>query len=267
MEKINFLRAKYAAILYLLFFFTSGAWAQSHVITGKVTDETGTSLSGVTVQLKGGTSGTSTDASGNFTLNAPNGNGTLVVSFVGYNTQEVPINNQGTVNVTLKLNGGQSLGEVVVVGYGSQVKKEVTGAVQTVSAKDFKDIPVPQITQKLQGRLAGVQINQTTGKPGQGMSVRIRGQLSVSAGSDPLYVIDGFPITGNIGSLNPDEIQDISILKDAASTSLYGSRAANGVVLITTKKGRKGQTNVSFNTFVGLQKVPQRGRIQMMDAV
>ena len=178
----------------------------------------------------------------------PGANRTLVVSSVGYALQEVPVNNRKTINITVSPDT-KALGEVVVVGYGSQLKKEVTGAVQTINAKELKDLPVSQVTQKLQGRLAGVQINQTTGKPGQGMSVRVRGQLSVSAGSDPLYVIDGFPITGNIGALNPDEIEDISVLKDAASTSLYGSRAANGVVLITTKKGKKGQTNVSLNTY------------------
>jgi len=119
---------------------------------------------------------------------------------------------------------------------------------------------------KLQGRLAGVQINQTTGKPGQGMSVRIRGQLSVSGGSDPLYVVDGFPITGDINQINPDEIQDISVLKDAASTSLYGSRAANGVVLITTKKGKAGRTDVNLNVYTGFQNVPVKGRLEMMNA-
>lgn len=199
-------------------------------------------------------------------MNVPNTNGTLVVSFIGYNTQEIAINNRTDVNVPLTLDE-QGLGEVVVIGYGSQLKRAVTGAVQTINTKELRDIPVPQITQKLQGRLAGVQINQATGKPGQGMSVRIRGQLSVTAGSDPLYVVDGFPITGSIGALNPDEIETISVLKDAASTSLYGSRAANGVVLITTKSGKRGQTNVSFNAYAGLQQVPERGRIEMMDAV
>lgn len=251
--------------LYLLF-ITLPASAQVNQVKGKVTDENGKGVPGVSIQVRGSQGGTSTDAAGNFSLNVPNGNETLVASFIGYSTKEISVNNRTTVNITITPDT-KALGEVVVVGYGSQLKKEVTGAVQTVNAKELKDLPVSQVTQKLQGRLAGVQINQTTGKPGQGMSVRIRGQLSVSAGSDPLYVIDGFPITGNISSLNPDEIQDISILKDAASTSLYGSRAANGVVLITTKKGRKGQTNVSLNTFAGLQQVPQRGRIQMMDAV
>lgn len=267
MKKITFIKIKYLCILNLLLIFSPQAWTQAIQVKGKVTDENGAGLQGVSVLAKGTSKGTGTDANGNFSLSVPNLNGTLVVSSVGYGSQEIAVNNRSAVNIRLTSGGGQALGEVVVVGYGSQLRKEVTGAVQTINAKELKDIPVSQVTQKLQGRLAGVQINQTTGKPGQGMSVRIRGQVSVSAGSDPLYVIDGFPITGSIGALNPDEIQDISILKDAASTSLYGSRAANGVVLITTKKAKKGQTNVSFNTFAGLQQVPQRGRIKMMDAV
>ncbi|GAB3263261.1 TonB-dependent receptor [Larkinella harenae] len=261
---------------------TSPAWANSETtelarkatlstapvaidITGTVTDESGLGLPGVNVVVKGSTQGTTTDADGKFKISVPDNRATLVFSSVGYSRQEIPVGNQTTVTVKL-VPDDQTLSEVVVVGYGSQLKKEVTGAVQTVSAKELKDIPVSQVTQKLQGRLAGVQINQATGKPGQGMSVRIRGQLSVSAGSEPLYVVDGFPITGNIGAINPDEIEDISVLKDASSTSLYGSRAANGVVLITTKRGQAGKTSVSFNTFVGIQQVPEKGRIKMLNA-
>ena len=244
----------------------SKAASSAAAITGKVTDEGGLPLPGVSVVLKGSNTGTTTDAAGTYSLNTPGDNGTLVFSYVGFLSVEEAINGRSVINIKM-LTDTKSLSEVVVVGYGSQVKKEITGAVQTVSAAEIKDIPVSQIGQKLQGRLAGVQINQTTGKPGQGMNIRIRGQLSVSGGSSPLYVIDGFPITGDIGSLNPDEVEDITILKDAASTSLYGSRAANGVVLITTKKGKSGQTNVSFNTYAGVQNVPQKGRIQMMDAV
>ena len=264
----NTLRKKmrYLLMLHLLFITTAGAWAQSTTITGRVTSETGDGLPGVTVVVKGTTIGASTDMEGNYSLAVPDGNGTLVISFIGYSPQEVPINNRSTINISLAPDT-QALEEVVIVGYGSQLEREITGSVQTVDAAELRDIPVSQVTQKLQGRLAGVQINQATGKPGQGMSVRIRGQLSVTGGSDPLYVVDGFPITGNIGAINPDEIEDITILKDAASTSLYGSRAANGVVLITTKSGRPGETNVSFNTFAGIQQVPERGRIQMMDAV
>ncbi len=239
--------------------------AVDKTIKGKVTDDAGEKLPGVSVVLKGTTTGTVTDVDGGYTLNTPDQGGTLIFSSVGYISQEIVIGTQVSVDAKLAVDS-KSLSEVVVVGYGSQLKKEITGSVQTVKSEELKDIPVSQVTQKLQGRLAGVQINQTTGKPGQGMSVRIRGQVSVSAGSDPLYVIDGFPITGNIGAMNPDEIEDISILKDAASTSLYGSRAANGVVLITTKKPKNGQTNVSLNAYYGIQKVPQRGLIKMMDA-
>ncbi|HEV7380978.1 MAG TPA: TonB-dependent receptor plug domain-containing protein, partial [Dyadobacter sp.] len=236
--------------------------AVNKTITGKVTDENGEGLPGTSVLVKGTTTGTVSDTEGNFSLSVPDAGGTLVVSSVGYLTKEIVIGNNTTINIELDADS-KALTEVVVVGYGSQLKKEITGSVQTVKSEELKDIPVSQVTQKLQGRLAGVQINQTTGKPGQGMSVRIRGQVSVSAGSDPLYVIDGFPITGNIGAMNPDEIEDISILKDAASTSLYGSRAANGVVLITTKKPKSGQTNVSLNAFYGTQNVPEKGRVKM----
>jgi TonB-dependent starch-binding outer membrane protein SusC len=266
MKEVILKKLKYFLILHLLLFSTAAASAQANIVKGNVSDDQGAALPGVSILLKGTNSGTNTNVDGNFSMNVPNTNGTLVVSFVGFSSREVPLNNRTSINVTLTPDAS-ALGEVVIVGYGSQLKKSVTGAVQTINTKELKDIPVSQITQKLQGRLAGVQINQTTGKPGVGMSVRIRGQLSVSAGSDPLYVVDGFPITGSIGAINPDEIDNISILKDAASTSLYGSRAANGVVLITTKRGKKGQTSVSFNTFAGVQQVPEKGRIQMMDAV
>ncbi|WP_373511644.1 SusC/RagA family TonB-linked outer membrane protein [Persicitalea sp.] len=235
-------------------------------ISGKVTDDGGLPLPGVSVVLKGSNTGTTTDAAGTYSLNTPGDNGTLVFSYVGFLSVEEAINGRTTIDVKMSVDT-KSLSEVIVVGYGSQVKKEITGAVQTVSAAEIKDIPVSQISQKLQGRLAGVQINQTTGKPGQGMNIRIRGQLSVSGGSDPLYVIDGFPISGDISNINPDEVEDITILKDAASTSMYGSRAANGVVLITTKRGKTGQTNVSLNAFVGTQNVVERGRLDMMNAV
>ncbi|MEI7584863.1 TonB-dependent receptor [Runella sp.] len=248
----------------LILLFTSASFAQQ-LVKGKVSTTDGDALVGLNVTIKGTTKGTTTDSEGNYKIEA-NSSSTLVFSYIGFITKEVAVGNQQTVNVTMDVSD-KNLSEVVVVGYGSQIKKEVTGAVQTISSKDIKDIPVSQVTQKLQGQLAGVQINQTTGKPGQGMSVRIRGQLSVSAGSDPLYVVDGFPITGSIGAINPDEIEEISVLKDAASTSLYGSRAANGVVLITTKKGKSGQTNVSFTSYVGTQVVPERGRIKMLNAV
>jgi TonB-linked SusC/RagA family outer membrane protein len=244
----------------MMFLCSSLAYSQ---IKGKVTDSTGDPLVGVSVAIKGTTKGTQTDVGGNYSIDAAN-NTVLVFSFVGYETKEALVSDQKNINISLGLDD-KLLSEVVVVGYGSQLKKSVTGSVQSIGAREIKDIPVSQIGQKLQGQLAGVQINQTTGRPGEGMNIRIRGQLSVAAGSDPLYVIDGFPITGNIGDLNPDEIEDISILKDASSTSLYGSRAANGVVLITTKKGKAG-SSVSFNVFTGIQEVPVKGRVKMLNA-
>ncbi|WP_149277035.1 SusC/RagA family TonB-linked outer membrane protein [Pareuzebyella sediminis] len=264
--KKNLTRLKTACFVFMLF-LACYVHAQTTTVSGTVTSaDDGLGLPGVNVVVKGTTNGTVTDFDGNYSLNVSDTNGTLMFSYIGFKAQDIPINGQTTINAVMT-EDATALEEVVLVGYGTQIKRQVTGSVQTIEAQELADIPVSQITQKIQGRLAGVQINQTTGKPGQGMSVRIRGQLSVSGGSDPLYVIDGFPISGGINAINPDEIEDITVLKDAASTSLYGSRAANGVVLITTKNGTVGQTNVSLNTSTGMQYVPQRGRIEMMDAV
>ncbi len=251
----------------MLFILVTGftGFAQSVNVTGTVKDETGEAVPGATVVVKGTQTGTVTDLDGNFTIEAAPGV-ILVVSFIGYSPQEITVQSGLTVYTISMVASMSALSEVVVVGYGSQIKKEVTGAIKSISGDELRDMPVSTIAQKLQGRFAGVQINQTTGQPGRGMQVRIRGQLSVTGGSEPLYVVDGFPITGDINSINPDEIDDITVLKDAASTSLYGSRAANGVVLITTKKGKTGQTNVNLNVFTGFQKVPQRGRLEMMNA-
>ena len=242
------------------------SYAQS-TVSGVVRSEgDNETIPGVSVLVKGTTRGTVTDLDGKFQVEAAAGE-VLSISYIGYSTKEITVQG-GQTQYDVNLASSMSdLSEVVVVGYGSQLKKEITGSVQTISGEDLADMPVSQMAQKLQGQLAGVQINQTTGRPGQGMNVRIRGQLSVSAGSSPLYVVDGFPITGDIGTLNPDEIQDITILKDAASTSLYGSRAANGVVLITTKRGKAGQSSVSLNVYTGLQNVPHYNRLEMMDAV
>jgi TonB-dependent starch-binding outer membrane protein SusC len=250
--------------LALFLILSTTLMAQQQAASGKVKGSDGGPVIGASISVVGTSRGASTDGEGNFKINVSK-NETLRISSVGYNTTNVVFTGQKSIEVTLTVDN-KTLNEIVVVGYGSQNKKEITGAVQTIAYKDLKDLPVTQIAQKLQGQLAGVQINQTTGKPGTGMNVRIRGQLSVSAGSDPLYVVDGFPITGSIGAMNPDEIEDISILKDASSTSLYGSRAANGVVLITTKKGKGAGMNVSFNAFTGVQNVPMKGRLDMMDA-
>lgn len=258
--------SKRLLLLSLFVFMLSNiVWSQ-HVVTGKVSSDGGEPLIGATVILQGTSIGVVTDFDGNYNLSIEESqkNGTLVVSYTGYTPQNVDIN--GRTSIDVKLTAGSLLEEIVVVGYGSQRSREVTGAVQKLDAEDFADAPVGQLSQKLQGRLAGVQINQTTGKPGEGMSVRIRGQASILAGSDPLYVVDGFPIVGDISAINPDEIESISVLKDAASTSLYGSRAANGVVIITTKQAKSDRTQIGVNAYYGVQSVPQKGRPQMMNA-
>ncbi len=248
-----------------LIVITPNILIQQERVTGVVTDaSTGEPLPGVTVQIKGTMTGAISQANGSYSVNVPDKSATLVFSFVGYTTQELAVGGRSVIDVVL-VPEITALEEVVVVGYGTQTKRAVTGAIQTVSSDELMDIPVTSATQTLQGKLAGVQINQTTGRPGEGIAVRIRGAGSISAGSQPLYVVDGFPITGDLTNFNTDEIESITVLKDAASTSLYGSRAANGVVLVTTKKGTQGQTDIGFNAYYGVQVLPEQGRPDMMN--
>ena len=257
---------QYLCMLLISFWVMPDVQAQSRIIKGNVTGANDNqALPGVSVVIKGTQKGTITNAEGIYQLEVSDANTVLVFSYVGYQPQEIAAGNKTEVSVSLAFEN-KSLDEVVVVGYGTQSQRNVTGAVQTVKVAELADVPVPQLSQKLQGRLAGVQILQTTGRPGGGMSVRIRGQASVSAGNQPLYVVDGFPITGDISTLNPDEIESISVLKDAASTSLYGSRASNGVVMITTKRAKNGETRIALNAYYGIQQLPSRGVPDMMDA-
>jgi TonB-linked SusC/RagA family outer membrane protein len=249
-----------------LIVITPKSMLQQLRITGKVTDAaTGEPLPGVYVRIEDTNTGSITDAEGNYTIDVPKDVANLQFSFVGYNTETVPIVGRSQINMSL-IAVLTKLDEVIVVGYGTQSKRNVTGSIQSVNSDELADMPVTTTAQKLQGKLSGVQINQTTGRPGEGMKIRIRGQASLTAGSDPLYVVDGFPITGDISFLNPNEIESISILKDASSAALYGSRAANGVVLVTTKHGKTGKTSISFSGNYGWQKVPQKGRPEMMNA-
>lgn len=240
--------------------------SQSKTISGTVTDgSTGEPLIGANVILKGTTNGTVTDVMGNYSIDVPAEDTVLVFSYVGYIQEEAIVGEQQVINITL-IPDVKSLQEIVVVGYGTQISRLVTGSVQQVGADEIGNQPVGQLTQSLQGKFSGVQINQVSGKPGGGMTVRIRGQASITAGNQPLYVIDGMPIVGDISDINPNEIESISVLKDAAATSLYGSRAANGVILIETIKGKAGQTKINFNAYYGVQQVPQKGRPDMMNA-
>ena len=188
---------------------------------------------------------------GNFSIDV-NPNQILTISFIGYETKTIPVSNQKTLNVVLQETVNQ-LDELVVVSYGTQKKRDLTGSVSKIDAGELESFPVGQFAQKLQGQVAGVQINQSTGQPGKGMGFRIRGAASINGGSSPLFVVDGIPINMDLSSINPDEIETFSILKDAAATSLYGSRAANGVVLITTKRGKQGKTQVDVNASFGIQ--------------
>ncbi|PIQ21467.1 MAG: SusC/RagA family TonB-linked outer membrane protein, partial [Cytophagales bacterium CG18_big_fil_WC_8_21_14_2_50_42_9] len=222
-------------------------------VTGRVTDETGEGLPGVTVLLKGTQVGTATDFNGNYSLNVPDGGGTLVVSFIGYQTKEVAINNQTSLNVTLAPDA-KALAEVVVVGYGTQEKKDITGSVAVVDAEAFENRPNNMVSNLIQGQAAGVQVQSTSGKPSAGLSIRIRGTNSINSSSEPLYVVDGVPTT-DTRSLNPADIESISVLKDASSAAIYGAQGANGVVLITTKRGKEGKPRFDFSTYRGFSTV------------
>ncbi len=255
--------------LWVLTVFSATALAQTGTggrVSGRViASDNNAGLPGVNVSVKGTSTGTVTDAEGAYSLTVPDEQATLVYSFIGYLTQEVAVSRRTSIDISLAPDT-KSLNEVVVVAYGTQKRADVTGAVATISAAEIKDIPVTQFTQKLQGKTPGVQILQTTGTPGAGLSIRIRGAASISGSSQPLYVVDGFPIVGDISNINPDEIEAFSILKDASATALYGSRASNGVVLITTRRAANGRSSISFNAYYGVQQVPKRGRPDMMNA-
>ncbi len=249
------LRSKYVLTCFALIFFSLQLSAQNAAVRGRVSDEKGEGLPGVTVLVRGTTNGAVTDANGGFSINAPS-NGTLVISYVGYNTQEVAINGRSNINISLKTDA-KALEELVVVGYGVQKKESVTGAIASVSAKQIAEMPVPNVAQALQGRAAGVQVTNTGG-PGTNPVVRIRGIGSVSFNSEPLYVVDGVP-TGGLNGINTQDIASVEVLKDAAATAIYGSRAANGVVIITTKSGgRDGKMRVTLDSNYGTQHVTRK---------
>jgi len=232
--------------------------AQTRKITGKVLSSANTLLEGVTVQLKGSKLSTATNANGSFSLAVPEqGSSILVFSYVGFEPKEVNITSSTTVEVVLneKVKG---LNDVIVVGYGTARKRDLTGSVVSVNAKDLDKTPVIRADQMLQGRVSGLQFIQTDGQPGSVTSIRIRGTNSINSGNEPLYVIDGFAGVGDLNSINPGDIQSIEVLKDASATAIYGSRGANGVILVTTKKGVAGQHNITFDAYNGIQKMSKK---------
>lgn len=222
-------------------------------VSGQVMDESNNAIPGVNIVIKGTTRGTTTDADGKYTITAPDGNAVLVFSFIGYVTQEIQVGTQSSINVKMATDV-TALTEVVVVGYGVQNKSSVTGAVSSVSSKEIAALPVPSVSAALQGRVAGVFVTNNGG-PGSNAIVRIRGIGSITQNSDPLYVVDGFPAPNfNLNSVDTKDIESVEILKDAAATAVYGSRAANGVVLITTKGGSKDQSvHVDIDAYAGTQ--------------
>lgn len=234
---------------------------QQQVIKGKVTSPTDNEpLPGVSILIKGTSTGTTTDMNGDYSLSASQGD-ILQFSFIGYETQNIEVTNQSIINVSLVEDLAQ-LEEVVVVGYGTVKKSDLTGAVSSIKAEEINAIPVTSFDQAIQGRASGVQVTQSNNAPGGGVSIRIRGGNSLTTGVEPLYVVDGFPIASASGTLSnplaaipPSDIQSIEILKDASATALYGSRGANGVILITTKRGAVGAPTVTFSTSVGVQSV------------
>ncbi|WP_216848984.1 TonB-dependent receptor [Pedobacter sp. L105] len=221
-------------------------------------------LAGVSVSVEGKTQATQTDANGKYQLSAPAG-ATLVFKMIGYMQQTKVIGNSMLINIQL-LSSSQDLKEVVVVSYGTQAKKEITGSISQLNIAEVKDMPVSNVGQKLQGKFAGVQIAQNSGQPGVDLSFRIRGAASINAGNSPLIVIDGFPTESGLQTVSPDEIESITVLKDASASSLYGSRAANGVILVTTKQAKIGTQSIEFSSYTGIQTVSKRGRPDLMNA-
>ncbi|MBO9634415.1 MAG: SusC/RagA family TonB-linked outer membrane protein, partial [Chitinophagaceae bacterium] len=233
-------------------------------VSGKVSISSGGELAGTTVQVKGDKKGVSTDAEGHFKISAPK-NAILVFSRIGSKSVEIKLNGQSTVNVTLEP-ADNSLDQVVVVSYGKQKARNITGSIGKINGAELTDIPAAEFAQRLNGKTTGLQINQVTGRPGQAMTFRIRGAATMSGSNSPLFVVDGQVIAGDINTINPDDIESISVLKDAAAAALYGSRSSNGVILITTRQAKAGRTSMSFSTYYGWQSVPRRGRPDLMNA-
>lgn len=237
---------------------------QDFTVSGTVTDSKGVPLAGASVLEKGTTNGTQTDFDGNFTLGLSNGNASLVASYIGFATKELALNGRNTISITLE-ESTEGLDEVVVIGYGSVKKSDLTGSVSSVQADKLNMDSQASIEQVIQGRIAGVQVTQTSAEPGGGFSIRVRGTNSITAGNEPLYVIDGLAGANPENSLNPSDIKSIQVLKDASATAIYGARGSNGVVLITTKQGQKDTPlEISYNVSTGFQSASKK--LDLMNA-
>ena len=241
-------------LMILLFFVSTSVFAQRVTITGTVTDENGNPLSGSTVQVKGTITGATTDTEGKYSLDVSNRNVTLVFSFIGYGTQEIPAQNQAVVNVSLKPDI-LGLDEVIVIGYGTQRKSDITGTVASLPKERLEMAPNINITQAIQGAIPGVMIQTSSSGASPMESILIRGRNSITASNSPLIVVDGIPYSGNISDLNPNDVKSIEILKDASSAAIYGSRGSNGVILISTKGGATGKPVINYDGKYSVQTV------------
>ncbi len=227
-------------------------------VTGKVTSaEDNEGLPGVNVIVKGTAQGTVTDVEGSYKLDVPDESTVLVFSSVGYTSQEIEVGGRSIIDLML-VPDVTALEEIVVIGYGTQKKSDLTGAVSSVKGKDIEDIAVQSIDQTLRGRVAGAKVTQSSGQPGSGTLIQIRGINSIQGGNDPLIIVDGFPLTGGLDFIDPKDIASVEVLKDASSTAIYGARASNGVIIITTKKGEAGRMKIDFDSYYGMQNVVRR---------
>ena len=247
--------SRLATMLFVMFCLSTAAFAQK-TVTGTVLDELGEPLPGVNVVVKGTTNGATTDLDGNFSIANVADKSVLVVSFIGYTTQEISVGSRSNFQIKLA-EDAEMLEEVVAIGYGTAKKGSLTGSVAKVNSEKLGDRPITDVATALQGQMAGVEIRSTSGQPGQDTQIRVRGAASIHANSDPLYVVDGVA-TDNINSINPNDIESIEVLKDASSSAIYGSRGANGVVLITTKHGKSGKARVEFHGTWGWQQMERK---------
>nr|WP_299073725.1 TonB-dependent receptor [uncultured Allomuricauda sp.] len=237
--------------------------AEQQNVSGTITDGQGQPLPGANIVEKGTTNGVQSDFDGNFSITLENDDAVLIVSYIGFTTREVVVvDGQTSLNIALQ-ESASGLEEVVVIGYGSVRKSDLTGSVSSVTNEEIIQVPVTSVSSTLQGRAAGVNVNQASGQPGQGVIIRVRGNNSISGGNNPLYVVDGFPLDDFGSDINPEDIKSIEILKDASSTAIYGARGANGVILITTKRGSDGKAKVSYHGFHGFQNL--RKKIDLLD--
>lgn len=244
-----------ASFLFMALIIGHQTYAQGGItVTGIITDAVdGSPLPGVNVVEKGTTNGTSTDFDGNYTLKVSNANAILTISFIGYETREINVAGQATLNISLTASA-EALDEVIVIGYGTAKKSDLTGSVVAISGSDLKEQPISNVAETLTGRLAGVQVVSSEGSPDAEINIRVRGGGSITQDSSPLIIVDGFPVN-NFSDISSSDIESISILKDASSTAIYGSRGANGVVIVTTKSGKDGKITANFNMFYGLKKI------------